>query len=219
MRYRFYREHKFVSAALNSLERLIAQTDFCDDSALDTVRTSFHELAGMLINHANYENERIHRLLREKNSPLYGHVEKDHDLQTQQLSSLADDIEQIALEPQDAKKIELGFAFYLTYRKFVADNLLHLHEEETIILPELQRLYTDAELMAVPAIAYREMQPEHITHMLEGLFPHMNKHDRRAFLEAIKILEPEKLAEAWPSICELLNEREQEEFGELVSRT
>jgi len=28
MRYQFYREHKYVSSALNDLERLIARTDF-----------------------------------------------------------------------------------------------------------------------------------------------------------------------------------------------
>jgi hypothetical protein len=34
--------------------------------------------------------------------------------------------------------IEAGYQFYLTFRKFVGDNLLHLHEEETKLLPELQ---------------------------------------------------------------------------------
>ena len=58
------------------------------------------------------------------------------------------------------EQIELGYQFYLWYRKFAGDNLLHLHGEETVILPELQRLYSDAELSTVEFGSYRMMTPE-----------------------------------------------------------
>lgn len=49
----------------------------------------------------------------------------------------------------DEHKIKSGYQFYLWFRKFSGDNLIHLHEEETIILPELQKLYSDVELKKV----------------------------------------------------------------------
>lgn len=190
MRYQFYREHKYVSAALNDLERLIARTDFCDAAALEDVKRDFDSLSDMLKGHAQYENERLHVLLKEKNS--VEHIEEDHAEQDRQLEKIGEMIRNISLESEPGRKIEEGYHLYLAYRKFVADSLAHLHEEETKILPELQRLYSDAELQQVEAPTYREMTPEQITGMLEILFPHMNKHDRQAFLDDICFLEPEK---------------------------
>ena len=194
MRYQFYREHKYVSSSLNDLERLIARTDFCDSTALAAVSSSFEALSEMLKGHAYYENERLHALLKQKNSPVstYAHIEEDHVEQDRQLLEIEQLIREISLEPTDTKKIERGYHLYLTYRKFVSDNLAHLHEEETQILPALQKLYSDAELQQVEASSYREMTPEQMIEMINVLFPHMNKHDQQAFLSDIRTLEPEK---------------------------
>src|SRR5690242_11209055 len=148
MRYQFYREHKYVSAALNDLERLIARTDFCDGGGVKEVEAAFHALAHMLKGHAEYENERLHVLLKQKDvaAEIYRHIEDDHAEQDQKLEEIEKILRGIALETEAEKRIEEGYRLYLTYRKFVADNLAHLHEEETQILPELQRLYSDAEL-------------------------------------------------------------------------
>ncbi|MBS0605229.1 MAG: hemerythrin domain-containing protein [Verrucomicrobia bacterium] len=202
MRYQFYREHKYVSSALNDLERLIAQTDFCDSASLEGVKRSFEDLAEMLKGHAQYENERLHVLLNRKNStiPACRHVEEEHAAQDAQLSQIGELIQGISLESDEEKKIERGYQLYLAYRHFVADNLAHLHEEETQILPELQRLYSDSELQQVEAGTYREMTPDQMIAMMNILFPHMNRQDRQAFLVDILSLEPEKFEVVWQSI-------------------
>jgi hypothetical protein len=74
----------------------------------------------------------------------------------------------------------------------VGENLLHLHEEETKILPELQRLYTDEELRCVEDATYKIMTCEQMIDMLRILFPHMNALDKESFLEDIKLSQPEK---------------------------
>lgn len=199
MRYQFYREHKYVSSALNDLERLIAKTDFCDAQSVEEVEREFEGLSGMLKGHAQYENERLHTLLKDKNIPAYEHAEEDHALQDQQLQEIEEILRGISLLSSDEKKIEEGYRLYLTYRKFVADNLEHLHEEETKILPELQRLYSDAELQQVEAQTYRAMTSEEIIDMIKVLFPHMNKHDKQAFLSDIRSLEPQKFEVVWAS--------------------
>lgn len=210
MRYQFYREHKYVSSALNDLERRIARTDFCDLVALEEVKVAFISLSKMLKGHAAYENDRLHALLKQKNasSSIYAHIEEDHVAQDRELLKIEEIIRGISQEFEREKKIERGYYLYLTYRKFAADNLAHLHEEETQILPELQRLYSDSELRQVEAKTYREMAPEHMVHMIEILFPHMNTHDRQAFLLDIMILEPEKFDVVWKSIRPTMNGNE-----------
>ena len=211
MRYQFYREHKYVSSALNDLERLIARTDFCDPDEVGDVEQLFEALAGMLQGHAEYENERLHALLKLKNAPtaLYAHVEEDHAAQDQQLLEIRQILQGISLQNSPERKIEEGRRLYLTYRKFVADNLAHLHEEETQLLPELQRLYSDSELQQVEAQTYREMAPSEIVQMLEILFPHMNRYDRHALLNDIRALEPKKFAAVLKGIKPMLTESEQ----------
>lgn len=189
MRYQFYREHKYVSAALNDLERLIAKTDFRNPQEIDTVNDAFKELTEMLKGHAQYENERLHTLLKNKNSKIYEHAETDHATQHEQLLEIQEILNRLSSEED---KISLGYHLYLIYRKFVADNLAHLHEEETLILPELQRLYTDEELKQVEAETYQIMTAEEMSLMLQTLFPHMNPSDQAAFLSDIQEAAPEK---------------------------
>ena len=70
-----------------------------------------------------------------------------------------------------------------------------------MILPELQRLYTDEELRQVEARTYAEMTPEDMVGMMRVLFPHMNPSDRLAFLSDIQSLQPEKFSAAWQGIA------------------
>jgi hemerythrin-like domain-containing protein len=189
MRYKLYKEHKYISYALNELERTIAKTDFRVSSEVEHIKQELGAVIGMLKGHAHYENERIHELLKKKGSSLYAHVEDDHAHYDKLLAEI-----EIAFNSISSSEdpVEAGYQFYLLYRKFVGVNLLHLHEEETIILPELQRLYSDDELRMVERDTYEQLTPEEIGQMLQVLFPHMNPTDKEAFFTDIKCLQPEK---------------------------
>jgi len=211
MRYQFYREHKYVSSALNDLERLAAKTDFSNSLDSKKLQEEFEALKAMLEGHAQWENEQIHELLRRKHSKIQEEAEKDHLIQDEQLAHLQKLLHQIegaALEEQ----IQKGYQFYLTYRKFVSDNLAHLHEEETIILPELQRLYTDEELRKVDFGTYHKMTPEEMVEMMEVLFPHMNRSDRAAFFKDMNDSEPKKFKIAWEKIKSKIPSEERANF-------
>jgi len=162
----------------------------------------------MLKEHAQYENNKLHELLRKKQSAVYVHVEKEHQHYDDLLDDLLVRLKKILIEKNEDERVEIGYQFYLWYRKFVGENLLHLHEEETVILPELQRLYTDKELKAVEADTYHYMTPAEMIHMMEVLFPHMNPDDKEAFLIDIKESQPEKFMEAWVGIQSQLEANE-----------
>ncbi len=108
--------------------------------------------------------------------------------------------------------IEAGYQFYLVYRKFVGDNILHLHEEETKLLPELQRLCTDEELRAIEHPIYDLMTVDEMVEMLQVLFPHMNFSDKCAFLTDIKLAEPQKFLQLWDMAQHFLSVEEMERF-------
>lgn len=195
MRIKFYREHKYVSAALNSLERLIAKTDFREDAEIEAARKEWIEVSAMLHAHANYEEERLHSLLEKKGSTVHLQAHHQHEEMDAAFPKIDALFEAVLGEDDQEIRVEIGYQLYLTFRKFVGENLLHLHEEETKILPELQRLYTDEQLRCVEDATYQVMTPEQMMDMLKVLFPHMNASDKEAFLEDIKISQPEKFKE------------------------
>jgi hemerythrin-like domain-containing protein len=200
MRYKFYREHKYVSFALNDLERWIAKADFRDISQAERINAEFQAVVDMLKGHAEYENTALHVLLKRKGSKVYEEVEQDHHHYDRMLADLQKRLSKVLACTDDEKRIELGYEFYLWFRKFVGDNLIHLHEEETVVLPELQRLYSDDELKLVEAETYRKMTSGQMIHMMEVLFPHMNIVDKEAFLTDVKECQPEKYALVWQGI-------------------
>lgn len=200
MRYKFYREHKYVSFAVSDLERQIAKADFRALQDVEKIKIEFEVVVEMLKGHAQYENSSLHELLRKKQSPVYEQAEADHEHYDDVLDDLALRLEKILAEQNEDERVEAGYQFYLWFRKFVGENLLHLHEEETIILPELQRLYTDEELKAVEADTYGRMTSEEMIDMMRVLFPHMNPDDKEAFLADIKECQPKKFIEAWQGI-------------------
>ncbi|MCB1083889.1 MAG: hemerythrin domain-containing protein [Simkania sp.] len=209
MRARLYREHKYVSAILNRLERLIGQADFNCKDDLERIRAEYQEVHMMLLAHAKHENENFHALLEKKGSKVHLHAHLDHDEMSQTLVHLQNLLDEMML---DVDQQEAGYHFYLEYRKFVGDNLLHLHEEETKILPELQRLYSDDELRKIEFPIYEQMTPAQLIHMVSTLFPHMNLYDKDAFLADIQHAQPVKFAQIWEQADQFLNQDEQIRF-------
>ncbi len=195
MRVKFYREHKYVSAALNDLERKIAKTDFRNSQETEVVLKEWQELSEMLHGHAEYEEERLHGLLEKKGSAVHLLAHAQHEEMDQAFGVIDGLFVLLSKEREEEMRTEIGYRLYLTYRKFVGDNLVHLHEEETKILPELQRLYTDEELREVEHATYQVMTPTEMLEMLNVLFPHMNAQDKEAFLEDIRLAQPEKFQE------------------------
>lgn len=212
MRYKFYREHKYISFRFNELERLIAKADFKQEDELNNVKNEFEQLIELLESHAQYENDSLHPLLKRKNSAVYKHIEEDHEELDKQIVSLRNLLNKISKAHTDEDKVEAGYQFYLWFRKFSGDNLIHLHEEETIILPELQRLYSDEELQKVEAATYNVMTPKELIQMLEELFPQMNPSDWEAFLTDIKAAVPAKFIEVWNCIKIKISPEQQKYF-------
>jgi hypothetical protein len=172
----------------------------------------------MLKEHAKYEDQVIHELLRRKNSTIHLEVEDEHHHHEETLTQLKEAIESIFICTDAVEKLKRGYNFYLAYRLFIVENLKHLYKEETIIMSELQRLYTDEELKEVEYNTYKKMAPEHMVGMMEVLFNHMDINDFEEFLTNMRVSEPEKFKEAWPKIANKIDEKTQnyllDKFGQ-----
>lgn len=212
MRVKLYREHKYVSFALSELERLIAKTDFTDDAAIAHIEREWLRLKEMLEGHAYHEEHHFHALLEKKGSTIHHDAHNDHEHQEETLKHLQD---LLGAVKTSADPIEAGYQFYLAYRKFVGDNLLHLHEEETKLLPELQNLCSDEELRSIEYPTYEMMTSEEMLEMVQILFPHMNFSDKSAFLTDITLAQPQKFLQLWDNANSFLSAEEIKKLQDL----
>ena len=177
-----------------------SKTNFLDKEACESLANSFNDLCLLLEGHAGYEDEQVHKLLRDKNSHIQETIEQEHHAQDETLSHLKSLLNKAKADNSNEQRVILDHEFYLAYRLFYSEMLKHLYDEETVILPELQKLYSDEELCALQAQTYAKMTAEQMLGMLELVFPYVNPEDRHSFISEMKQAEPEKFKYVWENI-------------------
>lgn len=213
-RYRIYREHKYVLCFLAELEQFIAKMDFRSQVQLDELSRKMDGLIELMQGHAEHEDKTIHQLLRNKGSQVHIPIEAEHQFHNEIFTRLKERLKLIQTCKNLAERISLGYEFYLSFREFEAENLKHINEEENIIMPELQRLYTDEELRAgIDFKTYEIMSTDQMFHMLKVLFPTYNVDDKKTFLKDILDAQPEKFKIIFSEVCsQLLTQAEKIEI-------
>jgi hemerythrin-like domain-containing protein len=194
-RYRFYREHKFLTFLLFELERMIAKSDFRNQSEINQIKESLLSLGAIMAGHAAFENRAIHTLLCNKGSTAHQAIEAEHENHDFKYNELQQMIDRIFANSNAIQREESGYQFYLQFRHFVSLHLSHFHQEETVIMPLLQQLYSDEQLRLVEFNTFNHMTPVQMTDMITVLSPHMNPSDRAFFIGELKTAEPLKWQE------------------------
>lgn len=195
-RFRLFREHKYVSNTATDLLFKIGITDFSSSSAVEQLKKQLNQFFLLISAHSNYEEERIHRLLKsEAIEAKPDHISLDKDLK-----EIISSLETLEKENLDT----FSHQIYLKFRLFLANLFFHFDNEEVIIMKHLHDNYSDQDIRKIDHISYNQMNSEQIFHMLETLFLHFNSIDREAFLLDIHDCEPQKFAAIWPLINEKL---------------
>ncbi|MES2217068.1 MAG: hypothetical protein V4501_01520 [Pseudomonadota bacterium] len=208
LRRRYYRDHKYVIDMLIDCQQTISRTNFRDHEQTQTAINMFTNIVALVECHAEHEHKSILELLRKKGSNVEKKIEEDHAKQHQLFIKLIADLDKLQFSKVAEDRLIMGYQFYLNYMRFFGDSLKHMHAEETVIMPELQRLYTDAELAAIEINTYSIMTPQEMLHMIKALFPHIDANDREAFVADINHAEPAKLQKIWKSISNLISAEE-----------
>lgn len=204
-RYRVYREHKYILCFLAALEQFIAKMDFRSHTQLDDLSNKLDSLIDLMQGHAEHEDKTIHQLLRNKGSQVQIPIEADHQFHNEIFTRLKEKLQFIQTCKNLEERTSLGYEFYLNFREFEMHNLKHINEEENIIMPELQRLYTDVELKnGIDFKTYEIMNPDEMFDMLKVLFPTYNIDDKKAFLKDILDAQPEKFKIIFPKVSSQL---------------
>lgn len=189
-RHNLYAEiHKGMRVMLTQALAICGRADWLD--ALDSAH-ALAELRGMAAfcaAHIEHENAFIHPALeaRQPQSAVRiaaEHVEHEHAIDD--LLRRADLVERSS----GAARVVAGEALYRALALFVADNLLHMHVEETDHNAVLWAYYSDDELFSIHHTLVASLSPHESQQSLYWMLPNISHAERVAMLGGMRANAP-----------------------------
>lgn len=219
MRYSFFSDiHRYIRSELYAVSVAAAKVDFRVESQRTAIKKKFETLIELLQGHAGGEEMFQTPLLKEKKSLIENKLHDEHEAIDKEIAVLNQKLEKIMKSKDPKEQEELGYEFYLAFTGFIGNYSQHLIGEETIIMPELHRLYSDKELRSVTLALYPQMPKEKIDEMVQTFFPCVSAIEREAMLTDIKdSLSPERFRETWNFIAPTLEPQERKDLTEKLN--
>lgn len=149
--------------------------------------------------HLTHEAAVIHTALEARAPGATSRLEQAHDRHQASVEDL--DALICRIERADgAEKTPLLRTLYLRFSLFAADDFAHMAEEEQLMLPILQSLFSDEELIALEDAILSQIPPEEMIAVTGLIIPAATRTDRVAMLSALRANAP---AEAFGAILAL----------------
>jgi len=145
--------HKGQRKELFAVTVLAGTIDWEDITAANDFVALWSKLTSMLAAHAAHEHKHFFPLLAQHAPEIVAQVEEAHDDLEHDLITLTDTIAVAASK----RTPEHGLAVHRQMSAFVANYLLHILDEETIVMPAIWQHCTDGEINAA-RLSFQEDQ-------------------------------------------------------------
>ncbi|PSJ63129.1 hemerythrin domain-containing protein [Pseudaminobacter soli (ex Li et al. 2025)] len=187
--------HKGLRKAQCDLLIRLGNADFGDARATAELLLDMRALLVLAAAHLQHEDGHIHDALRTRGAvsvDRLDHQHDDHRATFAELETLLASIEAARAEERPA----LGRRLYLTFGNYVAHDLEHMHEEETVAAPQLWSLFSDAEMMTIENRIVGSLPPEKAMAFMRLMIPAINPAERAALLSGMKQQAPREAFDA-----------------------
>ncbi|RAK51413.1 hemerythrin domain-containing protein [Phenylobacterium deserti] len=135
--------------------------------------------------HIAHEDSHIHPALEARDAGATAHLEEEHTAHRARFAALDAQIAGLEVAFQSDRPA-LGRQLYLAFGKLVAEDLAHMHEEETQVWPRLCATHTDAELQAIEGAIIGSLPPTDVVAFMRLMIPAMNRAERAGMLGGMK---------------------------------
>lgn len=181
--------HKGLRMAQLELLVRIGKADFADERTVASIIADMRMIMMLGASHLKHENDHIHRAMEKKQPGEVDRLEDQHESHERDFSELEDVL--AAIEQADApmRKV-LARRLYLGFTAFIAHDLEHMHEEETVANPMLQAMFTDHELEGIEMNIIADLPPEKTIAYMRLMIPASNPDERASLLGGIKASAP-----------------------------
>lgn len=169
--------HKALRNFMCETLLVVGRLDTADDQEVAKAMEQTRALIHFCESHLQNENKHVHPAMEARRPGSTAKVALDHEHHERSFATfiqLTADVEQATGSARE------GLALYL-YRKlsvFVADNFLHMNEEEIENNRVIWECYADEEIMAIEGQIVAELSPEHKMQAFRWMIPALTPADR-----------------------------------------
>lgn len=174
--------HKGQRKELFTATVVAGTTDWGDLSAANDFVSMWSKVASMLEAHAGHEHNHLFPLLTHHAPETIEHVEAAHEDLEHRLVTLTDTIARAAEQRTPAH----GLDVYRELTAFVAHYLLHILDEETLVMPAIWRHCTDAEINTARLNLQADQSAAGVTRSRRAILPAVTDAERATMALAVR---------------------------------
>ncbi len=181
--YRF--AHKGLRAFLHDVMLQVGRVDVDDEVEVKESLARVRELLTICRIHLQKENHFIHTALETRRAGAAAQAAEDHAQHERSFEDLEHDAHAVE-SSQAAARVVAATRLYRRLALFVADNLEHMHVEETELNEALWATHSDEELRHIQQALVAAIAPEHRVVFQRWMVPAMTPAERVALFSDIK---------------------------------
>ena len=187
--------HKALRAVMADCLLAVGRADPTDPQDVADARARVCALMDLCVSHVHHENNFVHPAIEARTPGLTADVAQDHFEHLQRIARLRTGAQQLGAVDETRLPGALH-ALYLDLSLFVAENLRHMHVEETEHNAALWCAYTDDELRAIHGALVVTIPPAEMMQVMRWMLPQMNAPERLALLTGMRQDAPEPAIQA-----------------------
>lgn len=173
--------HKALRLFMTRTMCRIGSTDPADGDEVAGALDMLERLLALCELHLKDENEFVHPALERARPDAAARIAADHVHHAESIADLRD-LAACVAAARDGQRAGALARLYRALALFVADNLQHMHVEETVHNPLLWAAYGDDELVAIEHALVASIPPQAMDEALHWFLPALNASERTAML-------------------------------------
>lgn len=143
-KFSFYRKyHKFIRRRLFELSIQMAKSTVALPASFGSFMEQLEDMCNLLMHHAHIEDEMIHPLIKDWDEDLYVSLVAEHDDIEKKFLNI-----KVGIKSLDEDDMDKWHEHYLQLNTFIAEYLIHLNYEETVLMPLFQEKLPEDRLMS-----------------------------------------------------------------------
>lgn len=187
--------HKGLRTFMGDTLSRLGRVDVTDAEDLADALSQLESLLDFCAKHVQHENEFIHTAIRARQPAAASRTIDDHVEHLQSIDALHKEIRAV-YDADDAQRHALALRLYRHLALFVAENLQHMHIEETANNAALWAHYTDEELVAIHDRLLATIGPADMMLGMRWMVPALTPQQRAGMLGEMKAGAPAEVVDA-----------------------
>jgi len=180
--------HKALRSFMADTLSAVGRIDVDDAGERSAVLAQLRSLLQLLEHHASIEDEFIHPAMQARRPGSADGAAAEHRRQAaalDELRRLAESVERAA-----GQRAAAAQALYRQLSLFIAENLAHMHEEETVNNTVLWAEYADVELAAIHDRIVASIGEQEMAQVIRWMVPSLTPHERAGLFGTLQAKAP-----------------------------